>query len=162
MQPYHSYENPLTMLCFPHSYWIIWLNVRCGGEIIINHIIFHCPISHELWFTFDHIHNFTIPQPRRTHNWCALLWFISYVHHPYSLNLNYYICIMSGLYGGLFKKHPTTTISLIHIHRSQEFLHVISVSMIPHPLGLVTTHNSISGRMEDVTSRRQTINNSTQ
>ena len=42
----------------------------CGGEITINHIIFHCPISHELRFTFDHIHNFTIPPSRRIHNYC--------------------------------------------------------------------------------------------
>ena len=42
----------------------------CGGEITINHILFHCPISHELWFTFDHIHNLTIPPPRRIRNHC--------------------------------------------------------------------------------------------
>ena len=57
-------------------------------------------------------------------------------HHLYSLNLNYYICIMSGLYGGLFKKHPTTTSSFIHIHGSEEFSHVISVRMISHPWAL--------------------------
>ena len=73
-------------------------------------------------------------------------------HHLYSLNLNYYICIMSGLYGGLFKRHTTTTISFIHIHGSEDFSHVISVCMIPHTLDLVTTHNSISRRMEEVTS----------
>ena len=54
-------------------------------------------------------------------------------HHLYSLNLNYYTCIMSELYGGLFKRHPTTTSSFIHIHGSEEFSHVISVCMIPHP-----------------------------
>ena len=54
-------------------------------------------------------------------------------HHLYSFKLNYYICIMSGLYDGLFKRHPTTTISFIHIHGSQEFSHVISICMIPHP-----------------------------
>ena len=43
-----------------------------GGEITINNITFHCPISHELWFTFDHIHNLTIPPPRIKHNYC--LW----------------------------------------------------------------------------------------
>ena len=32
----------------------------------------------------------------------------------------------------------------------------------PTPLGLVTTHNSITERMEEVTSCRQVINNSTQ
>ena len=36
-------------------------------------------------------------------------------HHLYSLNLNYYICIMSGLYGSLFKKTPNNH-NIIHPH----------------------------------------------
>ena len=57
-------------------------------------------------------------------------------HHLFSFNLNYYICIITGLYGGLFKNHATTTTSFIHIHGSEEFSHVISVCMIPHTWGL--------------------------
>ena len=28
MQPYHSFGNTWTILCYPLGYWIIWMNVR--------------------------------------------------------------------------------------------------------------------------------------
>ena len=83
-------------------------------------------------------------------------------HYLYSLNLNYYICIMSGIVWWSLQKAPNSH-NIIHTHSwIRRVLTCYFCMYDPTPWALVTTHNSISGRMEEVTSCRQVINNSTQ
>ena len=134
----------------------------CGGEITINRIMFRCLISHELWFIFNHIHNLTIPPPRRKHNHC--LWRekgnskTSPVLTQLELLHLYYVW---GVWWSL-QKAPNNH-HIIHPHSWIKRVLTCYFCMYDFtPLGLITTHNSISGRREEVTSRRQVINNSTQ
>ena len=134
----------------------------CDGEITINHIIFHCPISHELWFTFDHNHNLTIPPLRIMHNHC--LWRnkgnskTSPVLTQLELLHLYHVWVVWWS----LQKAPNNH-SIIHPHSwIRRVLTCYFCMHDPTLLCLVTTHNSISGRMEEVASCRQVIDNSTQ